>query len=80
MYIQYNGSMNSLLCLNKDPILTELNSSVDKESTKKMLAFKYFNSNLSMLNDYLNNDKKLKNNTSANKKAIKSNIQLEFMF
>ena len=40
MYIQYNGSMNSLLCLNKDPILTELNSSVDKESTKKMLAFK----------------------------------------
>ena len=49
--------MNSLLCLNEDPILTELNSSVDKESTKKMLAFKYFNSNLSMLNDYLNNDK-----------------------
>ncbi len=80
MYIQYNGSMKSLLCLNKDPILTELNSSVDKESTKKMLAFKYFNSNLSMLNDYLNNDKKLKNNTSANKKAIKSNTQLEFMF
>ena len=72
--------MNSLLCLNKDPILTELNSSVDKESTKKMLAFKYFNSNLSMLDDYLNNDKKLKNNTSANKKAIKSNTQLEFMF
>ncbi len=80
MYIQYNDSMNSLLCLNKDPILTELNSSVDKESTKKMLAFKYFNSNLSMLNDYLNNDKKLKNKTSANKKAIKSNTQLEFMF
>lgn len=72
--------MNSLLCLNEDPILTELNSSVDKESTKKMLAFKYFNSNLSMLNDYLNNDKKLKNNTSANKKAIKSNTQLEFSF
>lgn len=72
--------MNSLLCLNKDPILTELNSSVDKESTKKMLAFKYFNSNLSMLNDYLNNDKKLKNKTSANKKAIKSNTQLEFSF
>ena len=80
MYIQYNYSMNSLLCLNKDPILTELNSSVDKESTKKMLAFKYFNSNLSMLNDYLNNDKKLKNKTSANKKAIKSNTQLEFSF
>lgn len=72
--------MNSLLCLNKDPILSELNSSVDKESTKKMLAFKYFNSNLSMLNDYLNNDKKLKNKTSANKKAIKSNTQLEFSF
>lgn len=72
--------MNSLLCLNKDPILSELNSSVDKESTKKMLAFKYFNSNLSMLNDYLNNDKKSKNNTSANKKAIKSNTQLEFSF
>ena len=80
MYIQYDCFMNSLLCLNKDPILTELNSSVDKESTKKMLAFKYFNSNLSMLNDYLNNDKKLKNKTSANKKAIKSNTQLEFSF
>lgn len=74
------GIMNSILCLDKDPILTELNSSVDKESTKKMLAFKYFNSNLSMLNDYLNNDKKLKNKTSANKKAIKSNTQLEFSF
>ena len=72
--------MNNLLYLNKDPILIELNNSVDKESTKKMLAFKYFNSNLSMLDDYLNNDKKLKNNTSANKKAIKSNTQLEFMF
>ena len=72
--------MNSLLCLNKDPILTELNSSVDKESTKKMLAFKYFNSNLSMLDDYLNNDKKIKNNISANKKVIKSNTQLEFSF
>ena len=39
--------MNNLLYLNKDPILTEFNNSVDKESTKKMLAFKYFNNNLS---------------------------------
>ena len=70
MYIQYNGSMKSLLCLNKDPILTELNSSVDKESTKKMLAFKYFNSNLSMLNDYLNNDKKLKITLLLTKKLL----------
>ena len=72
--------MNNLLYLNKDPILTEFNNSVDKESTKKMLAFKYFNNNLSMLNDYLNSDKKIKNNISPNKKVIKSNTQLEFSF
>tara|TARA_B100001248_G_scaffold233387_1_gene194881 strand:+ start:4535 stop:4753 length:219 start_codon:yes stop_codon:yes gene_type:complete len=72
--------MNNLLYLNKDPILTEFNNSVDKESTKKMLAFKYFNNNLSMLNDYLNSDKKIKNNISPSKKAIKSNTQLEFSF
>ena len=72
--------MNNLLYLNKDPILTEFYNSVDKESTKKMLAFKYFNNNLSMLNDYLNSDKKIKNNISPNKKAIKSNTQLEYSF
>ena len=72
--------MNNLLYLNKDPILIELNNSVDKESTKKMLAFKYFNNNLSLLNDYLNNDENLKNNISSDKKAFKSNAQLEFSF
>ena len=72
--------MSNLLYLNKDPILIELNNSVDKESTKKMLAFKYFNNNLSLLNDYLNNDENLKNNISSDKKAFKSNAQLEFSF
>ena len=35
--------MSNLIYLKKDPILMELDSSVDKDSTKKMLAFKFFN-------------------------------------
>ena len=34
--------MNNLVYLNNDPILVELDSSVDRESTMKMIAFKYY--------------------------------------
>ena len=44
--------MNNLIYLNKDPILMELNSSVDKNSTKKMLAFKFFNGDEGLLEEY----------------------------
>ena len=49
--------MNNIIYLKKDPILTELDNSVDKNSAKKMIAFKYFNNNLEQLNNYLENTK-----------------------
>ena len=45
--------MNNLVYLNKDPILKEFNSYVDKISAKKMIAFKYFNGNLQLFDQYL---------------------------
>jgi len=45
--------MNNVIYLNKDPILIELNNAIDKDSTKRMLAFKYFDNNEDLLNDYL---------------------------
>ena len=45
--------MNNLIYLNKDPILIELSNAIDKDSTKRMLAFKYFDNNEDLLNDYL---------------------------
>ena len=45
--------MNNVLYLNNDPILIELNNAIDKSATKKMLAFKYFNNNEDLLNNYL---------------------------
>ena len=72
--------MNNLLYLNNDSIILELNNSVDKNSTKKMIAFKHFNNDLDMLDDYLN-----KNNPSDKRKQkiiknIKKKPQLEFAF
>ena len=37
--------MNNVIYLNNDPIIIELSNAVDKCATKKMLAYKYFNSN-----------------------------------
>tara|TARA_B100001079_G_C16125038_1_gene388731 strand:- start:130 stop:345 length:216 start_codon:yes stop_codon:yes gene_type:complete len=71
--------MNNIIYLKKDPILTELDNSVDKNSAKKMIAFKYFNNNLEQLNNYLENTK----HNSANKlkqKFIEPRSQLEFSF
>ena len=45
--------MNNVIYLNKDPILIELSNAIDKVSTKRMLAFKYFDNNEDLLNDYL---------------------------
>ena len=45
--------MNNVIYLNDDPILIELSNAIDKSATKKMLAFKYFNNNEDLLNNYL---------------------------
>ena len=45
--------MNNVIYLNNDPILVELSNAVDKCATKKMLAYKYFNNNENLLNEYL---------------------------
>ncbi len=72
--------MNKIIYINKDPILQELDNSVDKESAKRMLAFKHFNNDLDMLDNYLN-----KNNLSEKEKQkviknVKEKPQLEFAF
>ena len=78
--MQYNKFMNKIIYINKDPILQELDNSVDKESAKRMLAFKHFNNDLDMLDNYLN-----KNNLSEKEKQkviknVKEKPQLEFAF
>ena len=45
--------MNNVIYLNNDPIIIELSNAVDKSATKKMLAYKYFNNNENLLNEYL---------------------------
>ena len=72
--------MNNIIYINKDPILQELDNSIDKASAKRMLAFKHFNNDLNMLDNYLN-----KNNPSDKRKqkvieSIKEKPQLEFAF
>ena len=72
--------MNNIIYINKDPILQELDNSIDKASAKRMLAFKHFDNDLDMLDDYLN-----KKNTSDKRKQkviknVKEKPQLEFAF
>ena len=72
--------MNNIIYINKDPILQELDNSIDKASAKRMLAFKHFNNDLDMLDNYLN-----KNNPSDKRKQkvienVKEMQQLEFSF
>ena len=72
--------MNNLVYLNNDPILNELNSSVDKKSAKKMIAFKYFSGNKELLDRYLKeNHSKLTDNLFDNN-FIEVKSQLEFSF
>ena len=71
--------MSNLIYIKKDPILIELDNSVDKQSTKKMLAFKYFNNNENLLDEYLDkNNKKISD--VIDRKNFKSISQLEFSF
>ena len=46
--------MNNVIYIKKDPILIEFDNSVDKTAAKKMLAFKCFNNNINLLDEYLN--------------------------
>tara|TARA_B100000989_G_scaffold220773_1_gene168559 strand:+ start:236 stop:451 length:216 start_codon:yes stop_codon:yes gene_type:complete len=71
--------MNNITYLNKfsDPVLTELDNAIDKNSIKKMLAFKYFNNDMNLLNSYLKNSE-YSINTSDN--LIRPKAQLEFTF
>ncbi len=72
--------MNNLIYLNKDPILMELNSSVDKNSAKKMLAFKFFNGDEGLLKEYLSDNTYETVNNSYNTDLIEPKSQLEFSF
>ena len=72
--------MNNSICLNKDPILMELNSSVDKNSSKKMLAFKFFNVDVRLLEEYLSDNTYETVNNSYNNDFIEPKSQLEFSF
>ena len=72
--------MNNIVYLHNDPILLELDSSVDKKAGKKMIAFKYFNGDERLLNEYLiDNDY---NDCSSTFKDfyIEPKSQLEFSF
>ena len=72
--------MSNLIYLKKDPILMELDSSVDKDSTKKMLAFKFFNGDQRLLDNYLKENTYEPVNNSYNKDLIEPKSQLEFSF
>tara|TARA_B100000214_G_C23409174_1_gene375200 strand:+ start:193 stop:411 length:219 start_codon:yes stop_codon:yes gene_type:complete len=72
--------MNNLIYLNQDPILMELNSSVDKKAAKKMLAFKFFNGDVSLLNKYLKDNSYETSDAPYNCNFIEPKSQLEFTF
>ena len=58
----------------------ELNSSVDKNSAKKMLAFKFFNGDEALLEKYLTDNTYETVNNSYNNDFIEPKSQLEFSF
>jgi hypothetical protein len=72
--------MNNIIYLQNDPILAELNDSVDKKSAKRMIAFKYFNNDIDLLNDYLKEKDKSENSHTYVNKILSPNSQLEFSF
>ncbi|MFL2703959.1 MAG: hypothetical protein ACJ0FY_00890 [Gammaproteobacteria bacterium] len=61
----------------KDIVLKELECSIDKESTKKMLAFKYFNNDFNALTIFLS---KHKTSEVQHINYIEPKRQLEFSF
>jgi len=72
--------MDNIIYINKDPIMQELDNSIDKASAKRMLAFKHFNNDLDMLDDYLNRNNDIESNRSKIIKKVKEKPQLEFSF
>ena len=72
--------MDNVVYIKNDPIIAELDSSVDKESTKKMIAFKYFNSDLSLLEDYLKTFNHKHFDQAYKHKLLEPKTQLEFSF
>ena len=72
--------MNNLVYLNNDPILVELDSSVDRESTMKMIAFKYFNSDMELLQNYLKDNHYKGYEHTFELKIVEQKTQLEFSF
>jgi hypothetical protein len=72
--------MNNIIYLQNDPILVELNDSVDKRSAKRMIAFKYFNNDINLLNDYLKDKDNSENYNAYPNKLLNPKSQLEFSF
>ena len=73
--------MNNIIYINKDPILQELDNSIDKASAKRMLAFKHFNNDLNLVNDYLKKTKyKSLSKPCLKKNAGKKLESLKFSF
>ena len=72
--------MNNIIYLQNDPILAELNDSVDKKSAKRMIAFKYFNNDIDLLNNYLRDKDKSESNHAYVNKILNPKSQLEFSF
>ena len=72
--------MNNIIYLQNDPILAELNDSVDKKSAKRMIAFKYFNNDIDLLNNYLRDKDKSESNHTYVNKILNPKSQLEFSF
>ncbi len=72
--------MNNVVYINNDPILMELDSSVDRNSTMKMIAFKYFNSDIKLLEVYLKNNDCRGYDRTIELKKIEPKAQLEFSF
>ena len=72
--------MNNLVCINNDPILVELDASIDRESTMKMIAFKYFNSDMNLLEKYLIDNHYEGFEKTFELKLVEPKTQLEFSF
>ena len=72
--------MNNIIYLQNDPILVELNDSVDKNSAKRMIAFKYFNNDINLLDDYLKDKDNSQNHNTYQNKILNPKSQLEFSF
>ena len=72
--------MNNIIYLKNDPILVEFDESIDKNSAKKMIAFKYFNNDIGLLDNYLKNNDRPDNQHDYSNKTLIPKSQLEFSF